>query len=268
MLLTGLCISFRVFCQETKDPGTRPPRDTISPKHAADSTHHTDTTRYHLAYTGAGSINRTNSLQSYLLNNAARISMVKKSATVNLNGSWVYGKQNTILTNDDVSAGLDMDLYKTIRHFYYWTMIVYNTSLPLQINHQLQAGLGPGYNVIDKKKLALIVSDGALYEKGDLYDSLYGGPNGNVFRRDRYQTVRNSFRILLHWVLYDKYTLDATGYLQNAFYNWNDYILKLNGSLSIRLYKWLNFTVSAAYNKFTRTRGVNSLLTFGLTAQN
>ena len=135
------------------------------------------------------------------------------------------------------------------------------------INHQLQAGLGIGYNIFDKKAATLIVSDGPLYEKGDLYDSLYGGQNGNVFQRDRYQTVRNSLRILGHFVIQDRYTLDGTFFLQNSFAYWRDYILRLNGGVGIKLYKWLALTSSFSYSKFTRTRGRNVLVSFGLAIQ-
>ena len=190
----------------------------------ADSTHHTDTTHYHYAYIGTGTLNNTNSLHSFVLTNSLKLSMAKKSATVDLLNSYIYGKQNAVLTNSDYSSSLAFNLYKGIRHSYYWGMANYNKSLPLQINRQLQTGVGIGYNVVDKKKMTIIVSDGALYEKGDLYDSLYGGPNGNIFQRDRYQTVRNSFRILYHWVIQDRYIFDGTGFLQNSFSYWNDYI--------------------------------------------
>jgi hypothetical protein len=253
---------------QSKDPGSPPPYDSATVKKAAaDSSHHTDTIHYHYAYSGTGTLNNTNSLHTFVLNNSLKLSMAKKSATVDLGNSWLYGKQNAMLTNNDYSGSLAFNLYKGIRHSYYWGMANYNTSIPLLINHQLQAGLGIGYNVVDKKKAALILSDGALYEKGDLYDSLYGGPNGNVFRRDRYQTVRNSFRILYHWIIQDRYTFDGTAFLQNSFAYWGDYILRLNGGVSIKLYRALNLTAAASYSKFTRTRGQNTLVSFGLTIQ-
>jgi hypothetical protein len=37
----------------------------------------------------------------------------------------------------------------------------YTTSVSLLINNQLQAGLGPGYILIEKKKAVLLVSEGA-----------------------------------------------------------------------------------------------------------
>jgi hypothetical protein len=253
---------------QTIDPGSHRPSDSSSlKKKSVDSTHHTDTVRYHFAFTTAGSLNNTNSFQSNVWSTALKASMAQKSATVNLNSGWIYGHQGNLLTNNDFSATADVDLYKTLRHFYYWGLATYNTSVSLLINHQLQTGLGPGYNIIDKKTATLIISDGILYEKGDLYDSLYGGPNGNIYQRDRYQAVRNSFRILGHFVIDDRITLDATWYWQNALNNWNDYILKLNGGVALKLYKWLSFSITGTFNKFTRTRSKNSLITFGLTVQ-
>jgi hypothetical protein len=32
----------------------------------------------------------------------------------------------------------------------------------------------------DKKKAVLLVSEGAIYERGDLYDSLYGATTGDI----------------------------------------------------------------------------------------
>jgi hypothetical protein len=45
----------------------------------ADSTHHTDTTHFHYNYAGTGTLNNTNSLHSFLLNGALKLSMVKQS---------------------------------------------------------------------------------------------------------------------------------------------------------------------------------------------
>jgi len=265
--ISALVLPVKAVSQDA-DPGSSKIRDTVVPKpKTTDSTHHEDTAKYHIAYSGTGIINHTNSQESYVLNNAFKASRSKKSSTINLSSSWIYGKQLQVLTNNDVSTTLDFNLYRTFPHFYYWGLATYNTSISLMINHQLQTGVGAGYNVIDKKKTFVNISDGFLYEKGDLYDSLYGGPNGNVFQRDRYQAVRNSFRLLGHFVIEDRYTLDGSGFLQNALSNWNDYILKLNGSIGVRLNKWLNFTTAITYNKFTRTRSENTLLTFGLTIQ-
>jgi ABC-type maltose transport system permease subunit len=232
-----------------------------------DSTHHTDTVHFHYLYSGTGTLNNNNSLHSFILANALKLSLAKKSAEFNWNNNWVYGRQDHLLTNNDFSSTLDMGLFRSVRHFYYWGVATYNHSIPLLINHQGQIGAGPGYNIIDRKKALLSVSDGPLYELNDLYDSLYGLPGGNILRRDRYQTIRNSFHVLAHVTIKDQYTFDLSGFLQNSFKDWQDNIFRINASASIKLYKWLNLTAAYAYSRFTRTRGENTLLTFGLTIQ-
>jgi hypothetical protein len=262
-LLVLLLSALSAFAQGTIDPGTIP--DSLRPKINKDSSHRNDTARFHYTYNGTGTLNNANSLHSYVLSNALKLSVVKHYAEANLSNSWVYGKQNDVLTNNDFSSTLDLGLFKTIRHFYYWGMATYNHSIPLQINNQLQTGGGPGYNIVDRKTAILTVSDGIIYEVNDLYDSLYGGVGGNIFRRDRYNTFRNSAHVLLHWVIRDHYTLDGSGFLQNSLADFHDYILRLSGGASIKLYKWISLTAAASYSKFTRTRGENTLVTFGVT---
>lgn len=234
---------------------------------SSDSSHHTDTAHFHYSYSGTGTLNNTNSLHSFVVGQLLKLSLLKKSSAINFTNDWVYGKQNSSLTNNDLTSSLDMGIYKTLKHFYYWGMANYTTSVSLLIHQQEQAGLGPGYTIIDKKKAALLVSDGIIYEHGDLYDSLYGGSNGNTYQRDIYHVFRNSFHLLFHWVIRDRYTLDGSGFWQNALSNWNDYNLRITGGGSIKLEKWLALTAAVVYDRFTRTRSRNMLLTFGATIQ-
>lgn len=230
-----------------------------------DSTHYTDTVHYHYAYAATGTINNTNDLRSYVINNALKLSRVQKREALNLGSSWVYGSAGGTLTNNDFSSVLDFGWYKTFPHFYYWGLAGYNTSVSLRINDQEQLALGLGYNLVDKKKSTLVLSDGPLYEKGDLYNVFYGRPGGPVTQRDQYTVVRNSFRLLYHFLVHDIISFDGTAFMQNAFDNVNDYNLKCNAGISIKLAKWFSFTTTLTYNKFTRTRSENTLLNFGLT---
>jgi hypothetical protein len=255
------------------DPGSKAVRDSLyrdsarsrAVRHSADSTHYTDTTRYKYTYSGTGNFNNTNTVNNYLLSNAITFSAVKKRRAINLNTGWVYGSQQGNLTNNDFTTTADLNLYKTLRHFYYWGLVNYNTSLSLRVNHIIQAGFGPGYNLIDKKKAALIISDGILYEKGDLYDINYGSLQGNTPQRDKYQVFRNSFRIKYHFVIHDRVTLDGVELIQHSLVTIHNYILNLSASGSVKLSKWLSVTTAFAFNRFTRTRSENTLLTFGIT---
>jgi hypothetical protein len=72
----------------------------------------TDSTNYLVQYTSAGSINTTEENDAYLLNNALRLGIRKKTISLNFNNNWIYGKQNQQLTNNDFSSTLDFNLYK------------------------------------------------------------------------------------------------------------------------------------------------------------
>jgi len=233
-------------------------------KKAADSSHYSDTIRYHWSYSGTGNINNTNTLNSYLLSNAVTVGAVKKKAALNFSNSWVYGAQGRSLTNNDFTSTADLSMYKTIRHFYYWGLLNYNTSLSLQINNLFQSGAGIGYNLLDKKTAAIILSDGVLFENGDLYQVHYGGPGGDATLRDRYHVFRNSFRLKYHFVLNNRITLDGIELIQHSLATIHNYILNLSASASVKMNKWLSLMAALNYNRFTRTRSENTLVTFGI----
>ncbi len=277
-ILPLFILPFFAMAQNT-DPGTKTVRDSLEQKkdtlrhsdslrmvkHASDSSHYADTVHYHWSYTGTGNINNTNTVSAYLLSNSVGFSAAKKSGTLNFNNNWVYGSQSGNLTNNDFNSTADVNLYRTLRHFYYWGLVTYTTSLSLQINHLIQSGGGLGYNLLDKKKATVILSDGILYEKGDLYDILYGAPGGDIPQRDRYQVFRNSFRLKYHFVIADKVTLDGVELIQHSLLTIHNYILNLSARGMVRMNKWLNVTAALGYNKFTRTRRENTLVTFGVT---
>src|SRR5688572_8415660 len=102
----------------------------------------TDSAFYNVNFTSSGSINSTNDGDAYLLNNGLRFGMKKRSISLNFGNSWIYGQQKRSLTNNDFNSYLDLNLYKTLPHFYYWGLGNYTTSYSLKINNQLQTGLG------------------------------------------------------------------------------------------------------------------------------
>lgn len=232
---------------------------------AQDSIHFSNMTKYKWSWAATGNINNTNTVSSYLVSNAASVSAVRKKSALNLSTSWVYGAQAGNLTNNDFTSTVDFNMYKTIRHFYYWGLVNYNTSLSLRVNNLLQSGGGFGYNLVDKKTAAVLISDGVLYENGDLYQVLYGGPGGNEPVRDKYQVLRNSFRLKFHFVIHDRIVLDGVELIQHSLASIHNYILNLSASGSVKLNKWLAVTTAFNFNKFTRTRSENTLITFGFT---
>lgn len=219
-----------------------------------------DTTHYFVNFASTGSINRATTGNSYLLNNSFRFSEHKKSIVMNFANSWIYGRSNNSLTNNDFSSSFDFDLYKSIPHFYYWGLATYVTSFSLKINHQFQAGAGGAYNVVDKPAVLLNLSDGILYDRGDLLID----PNNT---RDVYHTYRNSFRLMFKFVIKDLVQLDGSDFLQNSFSRRSDYIIHSTTNLSVKIRRWLALTTSLNYNRMNRTHSENTLSNYGLTVE-
>lgn len=216
-----------------------------------------DTTNYVINYNTGGSINKTDDSKTYLLNNAVRFGVKKKTISLNFNNNWVYGKQNRQLTNNDFSSSLDFNLYRTFPHFFYWGLVNYNTSKSLKINNQLLAGAGVAYSIYDRPNAYLNISDGILFDSSDLI--LESGIN------DVYQTYRNSLRLTFNFVISKIIVIGNSSFLQSSLNNGDDYIIKSNSSLSFKVNRWLSLTTNYNYNRISRTDRENSLLSYGLT---
>lgn len=212
-----------------------------------------DTTHYHVVMASSGSINKTDDATAYLLNNSLNFGIKKKDITLNSINTWIYGKQNQALTNNDFSSSLFFNLYKTFPHFYYWGLLNYNTSYSLKINNQLLAGLGVAYSVVDQPNVYLNLSDGVLFDQSDLLVNAV------------YHTYRNSFRVQYHFALKDLLTLDGSNFLQSSFTNRHDYIIRTTTTLGLKLRKWISLTTSLNYNKMNITNSDNLIFTYGLT---
>lgn len=215
-----------------------------------------DSLHYHIKYSSTGIINRTNDGASYILNNTGGFSVGKKSLKLNLAGSYIYGKQNQKLTNDDINAALDFNIYQTPR-WYYWGLGNYDKSLSLKINSRYQGGLGLAWIVWKKENIYLNISDGVIYESGDLYlkDS----------SRDRYATFRNSFRIVYRLAYKKLVRLEGTHFIQHALSDMDDYIIRSSNTLSFSLTNWLSLTGGLIYNRVSRNGSENLLVNYGLT---
>jgi hypothetical protein len=216
-----------------------------------------DSVTYYTGLNSSGTYNKTNDGgELYNLNNALNLNIKKKSISLNSTSKWVYGKQNDILTNNDYSSTLDFNLYKTLPHFYYWGLANYNSSYSLKINNQLQGGLGIAYNLIDRENAKLNLSDGLIYEYNDvvLSDS----------STEIYSTWRNSFRLSFRFDIRSRVFINSVSFFQNSLNYGDDYIIKSDNSLGIKLKKWLSLTTSLSYNKFSKTKRENLLITYGL----
>jgi len=214
---------------------------------------YSDSTNYHLLLSSTGSINRTNEDRAYLLNNALNFGLKKKSFVLNSTSAWLYGKQNSNLTNNDFSTTLNFNLYKTFPHFYYWGLVNYNTSYSLKLKNQLLAGGGIADSILDKPNAYLNLSDGVLFDQSSL---IVG---------DSYHTYRNSLRLQYHFEIKELITVDGNHFLQNSFERKGDHIIRSTTTLGLKLRKWISLTTALNYNKLNITRSENLNLTYGLT---
>lgn len=212
-----------------------------------------DSTFYHLGLNAAGSVNKTNTSDAYLLNNGVNFGIKKKSIVLNSTTSWLYGKQNDEVSNNDFSSTLNFNLYKTIPHFYYWGLLNYTSSFSLKINHQVQAGLGVAYNIVDKENFYVNISDGVLYD------------TSNLLADTRYDTYRNSLRLQYRLMIKDIIIFEGSNFLQNSFSNGRDYIIRSFNKLGVQLKKWINLNTALTYNRMNITSRENLNITYGIT---
>ncbi|WP_235938567.1 DUF481 domain-containing protein [Chitinophaga solisilvae] len=217
-----------------------------------------DSVHYFIKYASTGSINRTNTGNSYLLNNAMGFKISKRRISLNTGASYVYGKQDTRQTNNDVSAAVDFN-YNVDSVWYYWGLASYDKSFSLKINNRFQAGVGIAMDVIHRPNATLNLSEGILFENSDLFlkDTI----------PDIYHTFRNSFRLYYKWTVMKIIVLEGSNFLQNSLSHGDDYILKCNNSLSVKLRSWLSLTAAMTYNKLNRTDRENLLLNYGITVE-
>jgi hypothetical protein len=220
-----------------------------------------DTVSHYLNFAGTGNLNRTTpGGTTYLLNNVVKFQIDKKKISLNSLVSHIYGKNPAAKTNDDFFAVVNFDVLKGVQKFYYWALTSFEKSFSLKVDSRFQAGAGVGYSFVNTNTSSLEVSDGFLYETSDLGIT-------DKLGRTSYQTVRNSLRLKYRFIIKDIFRFDGLHFYQPSLSDGSDYILKLNTSFSVRLYKWLNFTTAFNYNRQNITATENLLITYGLSLE-
>ncbi|MEP6466374.1 MAG: DUF481 domain-containing protein [Parafilimonas sp.] len=218
-----------------------------------------DTVQHYIRFASSGVINKTNNASSYVLNNNLNFNAQQKHINYNTSFNWIYGAQQKNLTNNDFNATGNVDINKRLHKLYYWGLITFDKSYSLNINYRLQAGAGLAYKIIDSPYLKINISDGFLYEKGNLIDADIG--------KNVYQTPRNSFRLTYHWTIYKRLQLDGLQFYQPSLLSIKDYIIQSDNTIAVKLNEWLSITGSLVYNVVSQTRRNNLLFTYGLTVE-
>lgn len=217
-----------------------------------------DTMTYHVKAQFAGVLNKTNTTQSFIANNGIQYSMTRVHTSFNWNGNWIYGKQNSKLTNNDFSSIMDYNLYNKHKRLYVWWFAAYDKNYSLKIINRLQGGFGLGYVFVDNAVLNLNVSEGIIYENSNL-DQTADPKVMDI------ETFRNSLRVKYTLNLNKIVVLHGSNYWQQSVEKRDDYILKSMNSLNVKIKQWLSISVIMNYNKINITQRENFILTYGLT---
>lgn len=212
-----------------------------------------DTTKYSANLTSTGSINKTFNSNTSLFENNLNLGVKSRDFMLNSTSDWAYGRQSGQLTNNDFSSTIVTDIYTKNHHVFYWALATFNTSYSLKIVNQFIGGAGIAYNFVYTKHVRVNLSEGVVYDEANLRNPILD-----------YQILRNSLRFSYHFH-YDNLSLDGSNYLQNAFSDYHNYIIKSNTAFSIKLQKYISFVTALNYNDFTVNHHENLLLTYGLT---
>ncbi len=215
-----------------------------------------DSVHHRFSFASTGIYNTTKEVSSFVLNNNTAFEIHRKKMSFNTAASWIYGKQQKKLSNNDVSLNANLDYLKDIQSLYYWALANFDESFSLKINYRFQSGVGVGYTFVKSPDFNLELSDGFVYEASDLTDVVLG--------KDIYQTVRNSLRLKYRWSYQNTFSLEGINFVQPSVISLDDYILKLRNQLSVKLNQWLSINASMEYNKISRTNRENLLITYGL----
>ena len=219
----------------------------------------TDSSKYYIGYAGTGIINKTEKSKSYVFKNGVQGNANGKHLSLSSSFSWIYGEINEALSNNDFESVLDLNYKPDSSKLVYWVLGTFDKSYSLKIDKRFQFGGGLSYDIVRNSDMRINISDGLLYESGDLI--LASGIE------DLHQTWRNSLRLKYVFKVKDILSITGTHFLQNSLAAASDYNIKSASALTLKIYKWVGFTTVLNYNKVNRLKTGNMLVTIGLTLQ-
>lgn len=215
-----------------------------------------DSVQHYVKVNAAGIINQAPTGSSYVLSNTLNFNVLKKSIALNTAAAWVYGVNQHSVSNNDLATHADLNFFRKGKKLSYWTLVNFDKIYSLRINYRLQAGAGVSYNFTDSPYLRINISDGLLYEAGDIKE-------GNT-EHNTYSVPRNSFRLLYRWHIQNRLTVTGIHFYQPSLLSAKDYIIQSTNNVSVKLYQWLSLNANLVYNKATNTNRENLLITYGL----
>lgn len=127
-----------------------------------------DSVHHHFSFAATAIYNKTKEVSSFVLNNDVGYEINQKRIAFNIAASWIYGKQQKKLSNNDVSVFANVDYLKEVQSLYYWALVNFDESYSLKINYRFQSGVGVGYTFVNTPDLNLELSDGFFMRRAIL----------------------------------------------------------------------------------------------------
>src|SRR5690349_21039388 len=87
-----------------------------------------DSAKYSLHYAATGIINNTQSTSSHVFNQVLQTEFNKSKFAVTTFASWIYGRQNKKLSNNDFSSAVDLNYRFTNTRLVAWTLGTFDKS--------------------------------------------------------------------------------------------------------------------------------------------
>jgi hypothetical protein len=69
---------------------------------------------------------------------------------------------------------------------------------------------------------------------------------------------------MYHWSLKDRFIIDGVHFYQPSLQDFSDYLIESTSNITVKLKKWLGITGTFIYNKVSRTKRENVLMTYGI----
>ncbi|MFT3678729.1 MAG: DUF481 domain-containing protein [Ferruginibacter sp.] len=224
--------------------------------HKAAVSQFSDAVRHYVKFNSTGIINQTTTGNSFVLSNTGSFNIFKKNIALNTAAGWVYGENKQVTSNNDLTTHADLNFFRQGKKLYYWSLVNFDKMYSLGINYRAQAGAGISYNFIDSPNLRINVSDGLLYEAGEIKD------NNGIY--NDYSTTRNSFRLLCRWQIQNRLTISSIQFYQPSLQSLKDYIIQSTNNIAVKIYQWFSLNATLVYNKASNTNRENLLMTYGI----
>lgn len=197
-----------------------------------------------------GYFNNTSTSQTILGSESFSTTYKTKRIEYNTFTTYIWGRTNEKMTNDDISTGFYVDIRKD-RRLYTWLVGQYDKSLSLDIDYRFQSGSGLGFFIVREKGFYINLSNGLICETNSIEQDIF---------------LRNSSRLKFN-LKHKNLSLESTTYYQPSLCHNGDIIFKNLNTLDLKINGGLSFQISLMNNYVSVQDKKNLLYTIGFNYQ-